>query len=247
MNFLDPVFNPLLALQPIYTILIVSVVLTALLTIAYKFLTNQKLMKELKTEMKSMQKQAKEFSSQPEKASEINKRMMEKNMEYMKQTMRSTLITMLPIILIIGWMSAHLSYDPLFPGQMFNVTVTAPGVSNLTIEAGNLTVIGNKTLAALDGKYVWQVKGDSVGEYVLGFTYGKVYTEKKILISNELNYEQPIEKVKNSPITLIEISHNKLKPLGDFSLFGWQPGWLGIYIIISIVVSTGLRKLMGIH
>ena len=49
-------------------------------------------------------------------------------------------------------------------------------------------------------------------------------------------------------IKKIEIGYNKLKPLGQkFSLFGWQPGWLGIYIILSIISSMALRKVLNIY
>jgi uncharacterized membrane protein (DUF106 family) len=246
MSFLDPVLNPLLALQPIYIILLISIVITVVMTLLYKLFTDQKLMKALKDEMKHLQKQVKEFRQHPEKMAEAQKKMMQKNMEYMRHSMKPTLITMLPIILIIGWLSSHLTYQPLLPGEEFNVTVFATGIPELTIEPGNLTVLGNLTKSTIDGSFRWALKGDR-GEYNIGFSYGQVYAQKKVLITDELKYEQPIEKVKNSPVTLIEIGNKKLKPLGDFSLFGWQPGWLGIYIIISIATSMGLRKILDIH
>jgi len=246
MSFLDPVLNPLLGLQPIYVILIISLLITVVMTILYKLLTDQKLMKALKAEMKHLQKEVKELREHPERMAEAQKKMMQKNLEYMKHSMKPTLITMIPILLVIGWLSSHLSYYPLLPGQEFNVTVSAEGINNLTIEAGNLTIFGNKTLEPVNNKFIWILKGDK-GLYTLGFSYGNVYAEKKVLITDEQKYENPIEKVKNSPIKQIEISNKKLKPLGDFSIFGWRPGWLGVYIIISIVTSMILRKLLKIH
>jgi len=246
MSFLDPVLNPLLGLQPVYIILIISLVITVIMTLLYKLLTNQKLMKVLKEDMKRLQKEVKELREHPERMAEAQKKMMAKNLEYMKHSMKPTLITMLPILLIIGWLSAHLSYQPLLPGEPFNVTVFAEGISNLTIEPGNLTVIGNETLEPVDNKFIWSLKGPE-GNYTLGFSYGNVYAEKKILITDEFKYENPIENVKNSPIKQVEVSHKKLKPLGNFSIFGWRPGWLGIYIIISIITSMGLRKILKIH
>ncbi|MBW2995124.1 TMCO1/EMC3 family protein [Candidatus Woesearchaeota archaeon] len=246
MAFLDPVLNPLLALQPIFVILIISLFITVVMTFLYKLLTDQKLMKALKDEMKYLQKQVKELRQHPEKMAETQKKMMKKNLEYMKHSMRPTLFTMIPILLVIGWLSSHLAFYPLLPGQEFSVTVTAEGVRNLTIEAGNLTVIQNLTQEPVDNQFKWTLKGDK-GLHTLGFSYGNVYTEKEVLITDELKYENPIEKVKNSPIKLIEISNKKLRPLGNFSIFGWQPGWLGIYILISITASIILRKALKIH
>ena len=246
MAWLDPIFNPLLALQPILVILIMSITITAIMTVMYKIFTDQKLMKKLKTEMKALQKQVKEFSQHPEKMAAAQKEMMAKNMQYMKHSMRPTLITMIPIILIIGWMGSHLAFNPIFPGQEFNVTVMAEGLDNLTIDAGNLTLLTNETLELDNGTAVWELSGDE-GMHYITFSSGDAFAERKILITNEFKYEEPIETVKNSAIKQIEIGNKKLKPLGNFSLFGWQPGWLGIYIIVSIITSMILRKVMKIH
>ena len=44
-----------------------------------------------------------------------------------------------------------------------------------------------------------------------------------------------------------EIKYEKFTPFGDFSLFGWKPGWLGTYIILSIILSFVIRKLLKVH
>jgi uncharacterized membrane protein (DUF106 family) len=36
-------------------------------------------------------------------------------------------------------------------------------------------------------------------------------------------------------------------PLGAFSLLGWHPGWLGTYIILSLIISLLLRKVMKVY
>jgi uncharacterized membrane protein (DUF106 family) len=247
MSFLDPVLNPLLALQPIYVILIISLTITVIMTLLYKLLTDQKLMKALKQEMKHLQKEVKEFAHHPEKMAEAQKKMMQKNLEYMKHSMKPTLVTMIPILLLIGWLSSHLTFIPLLPGQAFNVTVTAEGLNNLTIEPGNLTVMQqNLTLEPIDNRFVWTLKGEE-GEHTVGFSSGNVYAEKKVLLTTEQKYEQPIESIKNSPIKQVEISQEKLRPLGNFSVFGWKPGWLGVYIVVSIVTSMLLTKSLKIN
>jgi len=245
MSFLDPIFNPLLNLHPVLVIVIISLSITIIMTWAYKLFTNQHLMKSLKDEMKSLQNEAKEHSKNPEKAAEASKKMMEKNFEYMKHSMKPTLITMIPILLIIGWLSAHLSFNPLLPGELFQANTTAD-LTQLTLESKGLTILSNATQFSTDGKFSWNVKGDK-GEYILGFSSNNTYAEKKILISDKQEYENPLELVKNSQIKTITIGNSKLRPFGSFSLFGWQPGWLGIYIIISIVSSMALRKAFNIH
>jgi len=71
---------------------------------------------------------------------------------------------------------------------------------------------------------------------------------KKVLITTELKTEEALTAYKNSDITSIQINYKKLKPLGaSFSLFGWYPGWLSLYIISSLVFSMALRKFLNIY
>jgi len=46
---------------------------------------------------------------------------MQTNSKYMMQSMKSTFITFLPIILIFGWMNANIAYEPLFPNEEFTI------------------------------------------------------------------------------------------------------------------------------
>ncbi|MBI4447344.1 DUF106 domain-containing protein [Candidatus Woesearchaeota archaeon] len=90
-----------------YGLIIISFILTLIVTLAYKFFTDQKLMKELKEEMKALQKEVKELKDHPEKMMEAQKKAMEKNMKYLMHSMKPTLITFIPIILIFGWLRQY--------------------------------------------------------------------------------------------------------------------------------------------
>lgn len=96
---------------------IVSLILTGIITLAYKYLTNQTKMRELKEEMKNMQKSMKEMKDKPDKMMAMQKETMKKNMEYMKHSMKPTLFTFLPIIIIFGWLRGY--YDALGNPQVF--------------------------------------------------------------------------------------------------------------------------------
>ena len=122
-SILDPVFNPLLKMPPLLAILLISFIITLLITLVYKFTTDQKKMKKLKEEMKEHQKKIKELSKKdPQKAMQMNSEAMKGNLEYMKSSFKSTLYTLIPIIIIFGWLNTHMAYYPLLPNQEFKVT-----------------------------------------------------------------------------------------------------------------------------
>ena len=120
-GLLNPVFGPLLNLSPFWVVTIISALVSLIITVIYKFSTNQNLMKQLKDEMKELQKEMKELKNDPKKMMEVQTKAMQTNSKYMMQSMKSTLITFIPIILIFGWMNANIAYEPILPGQEFTI------------------------------------------------------------------------------------------------------------------------------
>ncbi len=253
MAFLDPVFNPvflpLLNLSPVLGLLLLSFLISLLVTYAYKWLTNQTLMKELKEKQTDFQKKMKELRSSPEEMLKVQKEAMKVNMEYMKHSFKPTLFTMLPILLIFGWMAGHLAFEPIYPQEAYSVTAFFKEglVGNAMLIADeNTEIVGPSELPITSGSVTWALKS-SEGSHLLTVKMGTIEQSKKVLISKELKYEDAVSLFDHSDITQIKLNYKDLKPLGTFSLFGWHPGWLGIYIILSLIFSIALRKVLKIY
>jgi len=243
---LDPIFKPLLNIPPIWSILIISLIIALIVTFVYKWMTDQSLMKVLKEDIKRFQQEMKEFKQDPKKVMEIQKKAMETNMKYMMHSMKPTLITFIPIIIIFGWLNANLAFEPITPGEEFTTTVLfeegTSGTIELTIPE-QVELLTNSTQTIQEDKTIWRLKGEG-GEYILEYKYNeKIYTTE-LLITNQQAYKQPIKRIKNSDIETIQIDNQKAKPL---TIFGWRIGWLGTYIIFSIIFSITLRKILKLH
>ena len=247
-SLLHPIFSPLLSLHPLAGIFIISLIISIGITLIYKYTTDQNLMKQLKAEIKAFQKQTKELKEHPEEAMKVQKKAMETNMKYMMQSMKPTLFTMLPIIIIFGWLNAHMAFHPLVPGQEFSATVAFDeGVKGEIELITDLLITGESVKEIDDGQVVFTVKGMEKGEYLLEFVRGGQSHTKEVIISSEWEYAPVEEAVKKDGIRTITLSNAPVKPFGNLSIFGWHPGWLGAYIIFSIVLSSLLRKLMKIY
>jgi uncharacterized membrane protein (DUF106 family) len=108
--------EPLLfGFEPLKGIGLLSIVLSLLVTLVYKFMTDQVLMKELKKELKKHQKHMKEHRGNSAKISEISKKSMETNMKYMQQSMKPMLITIIPFLAIFTWLRNTLGDTILIP------------------------------------------------------------------------------------------------------------------------------------
>jgi uncharacterized membrane protein (DUF106 family) len=252
MAFLDPVLSPLLQplldQSPFLAILLLAFVISLLITLVYKFFTNQGEMKRLKDEQKGFQARMKELRSNPEEMMKVQKDAMKVNMEYMKHSFKPTLITMLPIILIFGWMAAHLAFEPIFPGEPYSISAEfadgVTGQAELLVDGG--TELSSAAKQDINSRVTWDLKS-SAGNHILTVKGPTDQQAKKVLITKDFQYEEGVSLYQHSDIESITINYNKLKPLGQLSIFGWQPGWLGVYIILSLVFSIALRKLMKLH
>lgn len=245
-SILNPVFGPLLRLEPIYFILIMSFLISLLITLVYKWMTNQVLMKELKDKLKEHQQKMKEHKSDTKKMLELQKSAMDLNMKYMMHSLKPTLVTFLPIIIIFGWLSNTIAYEPLLPRQQFNTTLQfSEGISgsvHVDVPQG-VRVIGNTTKTIDAGTSAFIFKGEA-GDYLFIFTVDDKSFEKEVSITTAQKYAPIAKTFRNEPVKTITLSNQKLIVL---NLFGWKLGWLGTYIISSIIFSIGLRKLMKLH
>ena len=253
MAFLDPVFSPVLLplinMSPFFGILILAFVVTLLMTLAYKYLTNQAEMKRLKEKQKEFQKQMKELRDNPTEMMKVQKEAMSANMEYMKHSFKVTLITMIPILLIFGWMNAHLAYEPIYPGERFGITASfAEGVTGdaeMVVDEG--TELFSDAIQSINSAVIWNMKSTE-GEHVVTIKTKNDQQSRTVLITKELNVADLLVVFEKSDVRQIAIQYNKLRPLGaGFSLFGWEPGWLAWYIVFSLVFSLGMRKVFNVY
>jgi len=244
-SIVNPIFAPLLKFNPLYLVLIVSLIMTVLVTLAYKYLTNQELMKSLKTELKEHQKKIKEHRSDPKKAMHLQKKAMESNMKYMMHSFKPMIFTIIPILIIFGWLNAHLAYEQIMPNEKFTTTAifgkNVNGDVELVVPEGIDILDGQ--VKKINGAVTWELQGDE-GEYLLEYKFDDKLFSKDVLITNEKEYSPVIKKIKDNELKTITIDNEKLKIL---NLFGWKLGWLGTYIIISIVFSMILRKALKIY
>ena len=114
-NILNYVFGWLVKWNPLGALIIITLLMTLIVTLIYKYATNQRVMREIKEELKEIQKKIKADKDDPHKVLEHNKLVMEKQMIMFKQSFKPMLITLLPILLLFGWLRA--TYDPY--GKLF--------------------------------------------------------------------------------------------------------------------------------
>jgi len=256
-SILDPVFGPLLNIHPFLAILIVSFILSLIMVVMYKYLTNQNLMKELKNEIKELQKEMKLLKDKPKEMMEVQSKAMKTNMKYMSHSFRPTLFTFIPIIIIFAWLQAHMAYYPLVEGEQFSSTLafkdgTIGEVFVLAPEG--LELLNDAEQKILNNEVKFVFRGNS-GEYNIKYVFEeKEYPHKAIITKskNDRKYVPVLVPMKNSNLKTIMLSNEKIKPIEGLIVLGSIPwingfGWLGTYFILSLIFSLGLRKILKVY
>src|SRR3989344_1497929 len=113
-SFFDSIFGFLISWSPLTGLLVVSLILTLITSLSYKFLTDQKELKEQKDSISRLQKELKSLKDDLKKMMEKQKEIMEINMKMMKHNIKPMLITFIPLIIIFSWL--RVTYEPL--GQL---------------------------------------------------------------------------------------------------------------------------------
>lgn len=94
----------LIIAYPKESIISISVLITLIMTLVTKKVTDQKRMKELKDIQKACQIKIKDNKGDLKKQSEIQKEMMSCSMELMKHSFKPMLFTFIPLIILIWWL-----------------------------------------------------------------------------------------------------------------------------------------------
>ncbi|MBR9690906.1 DUF106 domain-containing protein [Candidatus Woesearchaeota archaeon] len=269
-NILDPVldavFFPLLKLPPIIGLLILSVLITLIITLVYKYSTDQVLLKSIKEKQKKIQAEIKKNKDNPQKVLKLQREAMQSSSEMMKQSFRSMFYTFIPIIIIFGWVSSHFAYVPIGVGDEFNVTLimkkNSVGNVEVTVPEG-LELVSDNNLGVSQKQMDLTFRATGAGVHEIVFVKGNQFLTKDIVVDGESKYIKNVKASKSiidyiygsregflesGDIFQIKVNYEKLKPLA-FTNIPWvkNRGWLFTYIIFSIFLSINLRKWMKVH
>jgi len=252
------IFDALLSIHPTILVVSIGIIFSVLMVLLTKYVTDQDLMKRLREETKELQAEIKELKNNPSKMAEVNKRMMETNMKMMMQSFRPMLFSFIPAILVFTWLNGHLAYEPLTIEEEFSVELEfydniAGSIVPLTPQG--VSLINGESYTIKDNHVRLVYKGEIPGEYTLSYDLqneaGEVVKTWSVPIviveGKQKEYTGPVFPIKDEFMKAITVSNEKFTAFGSLSLFGWEPGWLALYIVVSIIGSLLFRKWLKVY
>jgi uncharacterized membrane protein (DUF106 family) len=120
-SFFNSIFGWAIDIAPAFGVFVVSVVMTLIVTIVYKYVTNQTKLKEMKEEMKAIRKEMKEAKDDQKRLMELQKKSFQSSMEQMRHSFKPMLITFVPIIIVFGWLRNTFTAEAVLWELPFNI------------------------------------------------------------------------------------------------------------------------------
>lgn len=236
----------------------VSFFMSFISVLVRKKLVNQELMKSQREEMKELNKKIREAqkASDANRVSEHTGRLMELNSHMMKQSFKPMLITLIPFLLVFNWMGSNFDHTMkdvavVYPiqggvavrdvvmsdGGFFNQTSSMLIWKNFTIEPGNWSTLTADYTAEAPAMqagaslYYKTVRDALRGPFESNHTNGLVFLSS-------------VETAGGK--TRVTLFYNNTKSNIVASLGGFSLGWLGWYILCSMLTSIGLNKIFKV-
>lgn len=94
-------------INPLITLMLISLVMSFLITIAYKFFTNKEVLDMINKEVKENRDEAKRSKNNPKKIIELQRQLLSLNTKRMRQSFKPLLITIVPIIIVFRWVGSN--------------------------------------------------------------------------------------------------------------------------------------------
>jgi len=97
------ILNGVMLTYPIYSLIVVSFLVTLISTLAHKWLTNQEHMKNLKNRQKEIQKELKGCKD-ANIMKELNAELLQLTGVMFKSSMRPMFVTIIPFLILFAWL-----------------------------------------------------------------------------------------------------------------------------------------------
>jgi uncharacterized membrane protein (DUF106 family) len=238
VSFLDPIFHPLIAWHPFFAIVLISLLVALISKLAYWKFTDQHVLKSVREQMKVLQADMKKYQNEPEKLLSLQTKMFDLSRQQMTQSFKPMLITMIPILVIFGWMSLNLAYEPIYPGDAITVDV----MTKQTISYSFLNE--SETIVPVSGLATITLLGTNIeGIHNLTIRAQNQTVQVPLEVTTGLHYQNPVILSKGAITkTTVLLKNKDVLDLGFITL-----NWFWSYLVCVIGFSLALQKIMRLH
>jgi len=259
--FFDLLLAPFAGMSPYVGLTVLSAVTGIVMVFLYQWTTNQEKLKEVKKKIKILFLEVRLYKDDMAEMFSIQKEIMKENFRYLRYTLKSAIVLIIPILFILMDLNARYSYAPIHPGQSFVVSAIVEETSSLdkiTLDfPGDLTLEVPPIRIPAEKRVSWQLRAGSSGNFPLAFHQGKSRATQRVFVSRRIERIQPeIDKGHSftsrlfpdadflpfdSPVRSVRIDYPE-----QAGFFGLQPGWLYYFFLVSMIAGLLIKRFLGL-
>jgi hypothetical protein len=260
----DLVVWPFRSLDPIWALLVVSLLAGVMFLWVFGKISNQDRVRHVRDWIRGNMMAIRLYGDDLGLLFLLQGRILRATLTYMRLALFPILVTMVPFLLIVIQLNLHFGFEPLAPGESTVVKVTlrdgSPMGAKVDLEAPDGVVIETEPVRVESlNELAWRVRGDVAGRHQLVVRAGDQELEKEFVVGRQwanvsdkrtgegfldaLLYpgEPPIDA--SSIVKSVEVRYATL-PL---SIFSWDLHWMLVFIVASIAFGFAFRRALGVE
>jgi hypothetical protein len=261
LSIVDRIFElsfRLLRPLPLFAILIVFAVLTAVLTlVVVRWTSDQKAIRRVKDRMGAHVLEVRMFSDQPGVVLRAYLALLGNTALYLRHSLRPLLVLAIPLLLLFTQLEAYFGYAPVAPGDDFLVRVTFESADSLADSAlclpPGLVLVAPPVHIPRERQVDWRLNIVEPGTYDLRLVLPGSEYAKRVVAGGGLarivpergrgGVWQRLIHPGESPLPLassvekIEVQY----PVRVFHLGSWEIEWIVPYIAATLVAALLLK------
>ena len=261
----DAMLGPLMALPPLVSLLLVSLVTAAAMLVVVARTSNQRAMLETKRGIHAALFEIRLYGDQPGLMLRAFGEVLAGHGRYLLLSLVPLAWMSVPLVLVIAQLQAFYGYGGLQPGAPALITVQltsdarSAAAPALVLEAP--AAVGLETGAVrLEGsnEVVWRIRPRSEGAYALTFREGGAAVTKSLLVSQAPGRRSPLSVAAGladqalypseaplpagSSIAAIGVAY----PEPGIAVLGWKMHWMIVYGVLSLACAFILARRFGV-
>ena len=260
-GFLDLVLGPLAGFSPYMGLTAVSVVTGLLMVLLYAVTTDQERLRAIRDRIKILFLEVRLYRNDLAASLAIQREILGRNLAYLRHTALSALVLMLPVVVLLADMNVRYGARPVPPGGSVRITATAQApdlLGDLVLRLDPGAVLEMPPLrVASERRVTFQVRLDRPGRHHLVLAGPGLEVPLEVTASPLVQRLQSVLDKGDSllsrlvpdahfipasvPIDRVEIHY----PPGP-SFFGFHPGWLYFFLIVSMGSGLAVRGRLGL-
>jgi hypothetical protein len=272
----DAAMGPLAGLSPIAGLTVLSLVTAVAVLAAFKWTANQRAIVATKRAMQAAIFEMRLFNDDLAALFRAQGEVLRHSLTYLRLSFAPTLWLIVPMVVLMLHMEYHFGYAGLATGEAalvkvrFAAAAETSGVAQ-TSDAG-AEGLAPATLEAPDGVRVetpgvrlpsareiaWRIRPRAAGSYELRVHLGGTTVSKTLLVSDAVARRSP---VRPDASLLNQLLYPSEPPLPDgmglsaisigyperpFEVAGWNIGWSGVYLALTLLFAVVLTRLFGV-